>query len=982
MPLGAVFIRPQPLLIPPSRQGEDALEILSTFAESFTHDPQAALPAITIMGEELLEGLRDFVMGREERLRFADGKIRNLFNPYVEIFDTFVEGLSGDTATAVMSFLEALKKLLEHLTSEQVGEFVRKLFDIADKDMGINSSTLRTLFTDLTTRMITRMKSRVVGGDTSDEAVALYDFGVGLQEIQALVDGARLPDFDAELLVKLIETKWREAGIDPIVLVLKKILESSEDILQPLTTLAQTIININVNVSVNVNVGGNSPSLGAAAADTPAAGATGTDPIAWYASWAAGDTVRYPEESSINYDDDPINWNRFQNPYLLGVTYKHIDREKMEKIAFHTAWIFPAVEALFFHATSMERGDVLSNLNTIAFDTIDVALIGAEKGPLPWWVHWFVWPPTSVIPWGWEAGWDRLGLDAYPWVNALGDLAENAFYRRWTWLGRELFLSILTLLNNDLSEYTDRIDILRQDRGVANRYLEMAEKTRNVNQFEGVCYATSELGALLVPGILSLTDRANYGFVKKPDADGGVRDSILKMIGFGCVSLVTSAAFMYLGIFWARLLAGEWFNDGGRYGRVILKERIYGHYSFENAGQGFSAIGRGIVAILMYIVDHVLYLYLLADGNTASGTYCLDPDDEERNEFLGYPEDAENSPYMLPWDKDAGSRQCVQGNMGIWSHNPQKGSPTSDKMTYAYDFSHTLGDEALASRAGIISDIRDSGATGEKTLNYVQILHLIIFTDGTSGLPAIPLPTGATTFADGITPIPTTFKDGTTAIPPGTLFPPYWDAARTLTLGFLPPLHPSGAILPSGALTSPSYYAGFAGFAAATRFAFLDSAYDRCIAILAGSPPVITSSVPTGGGNTSPLLATYGEYQHGMFGFMQASTLPAGTPGAPDPSKGDIYRSRTINEVLGQFIKQGQVIMLADSTGNSAYNHLHVQVLAGISGSGSVTKLTIPFIFKDAEHDIAQGIRKALRSNGVPRAFTFYVSKNTRIAPE
>ena len=42
----------------------------------------------------------------------------------------------------------------------------------------------------------------------------------------------------------------------------------------------------------------------------------------------------------------------------------------------------------------------------------------------------------------------------------------------------------------------------------------------------------------------------------------------------------------------------------------------------------------------------------------------------------------------------------------------------------------------------------------------------------------------------------------------------------------------------------------------------------------------------------------------------------------------------------------------------------------------------LPFIFRDAEHDIAQGIRKALRGNGVPRSFTFYVSKNTRVAPE
>jgi CubicO group peptidase (beta-lactamase class C family) len=47
----------------------------------------------------------------------------------------------------------------------------------------------------------------------------------------------------------------------------------------------------------------------------------------------------------------------------------------------------------------------------------------------------------------------------------------------------------------------------------------------------------------------------------------------------------------------------------------------------------------------------------------------------------------------LPWGDDM--KQCVQGNMGVWSHYPDG----SSQQTYAYDYSHDVGTEILASRA-------------------------------------------------------------------------------------------------------------------------------------------------------------------------------------------------------------------------------------------------------------------------------------------
>lgn len=1029
MPLGSVLLKPKPLAIPPSPPGSDPMEIIISFIESFTSDPQASWPAIQIMGEVAAEGMRDFVFSHEEPLRFAEGKIRNLFRPFSDVIDVFTGDLGEDILDTIPALLEALSKLLAHLTSEEITTFVRKLFEIAEHDLGISGSALRTLFTDLTTRMITRMKSGVTNGDTSDEAKALYEFGSGLQELQALANAQSLPEFDTELIIRVIEKQWKDAKVDQIVTILKEILENTDEVVEALTTIAQTVINLQVDVSVEAH-----GTVGAAANGGPSPDAP--DPIAWYASWVAGEIVRLPA-SAVGRPD------RSSNTYLAGFTYKNISEEKMEQIAFHTAWIFPLTEAVLFHATSLEQGDVLSNLHSIVFNGVDITLIGLRKHPLPFWVKWIIWPITTIIPWGWESGWDRLGLDAYPWVNSLGDIAEHVEYRRWTWLTRELLLSILTLINNDRELLENRIGPFRSQ---TPEEMEHIMKTRNNNCFEGVCYATAELGALIVPGILSAVDRKNYGF----RGQGPTPD----MIGYAVLGSVVTMACNYLGIFFARLLAGEWFSDGGRYARVILRERIYGYYVFSNGWVGTWSVLRAIISVFMYMVEHLLNLYLLTDGDTDDGQYCIDPDNVERNKFIGHPSDASTSPYLLPWASDM--KQCVQGNMGIWSHFPQGGSG----QTYAFDFSHTAGAEVLASRAGIIFNINDVVATnldpgpgtGLPRWNYIQILHINVYSDGTSGQPAIALPSGAS-FTDG-TSVPSQFSDGATNIPAGTLFPPYWDSSGNLLLGFLPPLHPSGAILPAPLASPPTYYAGFAGLAAGSRFDFLTPAFDRGVAgktfptfadgttvppnvvfapnvplppppgtpsfpagttFVAAGPPIVAGAggaytafqggapIPAGalfspltpdppapgtpfypagtslpGGIYDPLLATYAVYGHGLFGFMRESTVPPGTPNRPSGVV-DIYKSRTLSQVLGQFVQQGQVIMLADSTGISAYNHLHTQIIGQPGGNGS--GWTLPFVYRDAVHDIRQGIIKALRGNGVPRAFTFYTSQNQRVGP-
>jgi len=70
---------------------------------------------------------------------------------------------------------------------------------------------------------------------------------------------------------------------------------------------------------------------------------------------------------------------------------------------------------------------------------------------------------------------------------------------------------------------------------------------------------------------------------------------------------------------------------------------------------------------------------------------------------------------------------------------------------------------------------------------------------------------------------------------------------------------------------------------------------------------------------------------------------------------------------VGAAVTQGQLIMKANSTGNSAFNHIHVDVQPDDPASpGTRNGYTIPFVFKDAD------------DKGVPKSRTVYDSQNVK----
>lgn len=1014
MALGSVMLKPQPVAIPLAKKVEPA-EVLLDFLESLTRDPRAAAPAVKILLEEAGIGLRDFVVSREERLRFSDGKIRNLFQPFGAALDTFVAGLKDDIAGSVPALLHALSLLIAELTGEKVAGLLGKFFDIVEKDMGIGGEALRGLAGGIVTRSVTRMKYGVVHGDTSNDALALYDFGCSLDGLARLIgDEIEVPGLDVELLLDAIRKHWQQAGIDKRIAQVQLILTLGEDLVAPLTAFAEIVIDVNVHVSVGpVGANGvNGAEVEVEVAQNP------DDPIAWYASWVAGKVVRFPAGD-------------FDNPYLQGFSYKHAEAPTMEKVAFHSAWAASAVEA-FLHMISAEQGDLAENLMNLGTNGLDIGLVAFDKPKLleqvnflqPRFLRFMTFMASSFLA-GLEGA--RFGdpNDPYAWTNLGGDMGEAVLYRRWSWLLRETLLSFMTLYNHDPDAF--RLWQQQNRASMPADLMQRAVKLHNNNCFDGMCYFMAELGGMLLPLILSRTDRANYGFI-----GGTLPGSLLgKAIGGTAISW----SFMYLSILLARIPAGEFPSDWWRFVLLPLKERVYGEYklwpthtlaSGDSASTGGVSAGegvlyilkdlvwdvpRGAIALFMYVADFGIYHYLFSDGSTDDGEYCYDAAGVER-QFMGYPGNPDSSPYRLPWAGDT-MMQCVQGNMGIWSHYPQ-----GNGQTYAYDFGHDKGTEVLCARSGIVTQVTDTNPDNNpNNWNSVEVMHVIAFAPGSgSGAAAVPLPAGITAL----------FADGVTAIPADALFPPYWDATGAPLSG-MPnpvPLHPSAAILPSGPLAAPAYYAGFAGLPADTTFAFIDPAYDRAISGLTAPsgvtfvgggaiPPNVvfapdTTIPPPAGARTfpagttfippgtitapaistnrfEPLSATFCIYGHGLFGFMHITTAPPspavpGVTTTPRPDGlPDVYRSGTASQVQGLFVQQGQPVMLSGDTGISAYNHLHTHVL-GASTSVANT-LALPFVYSDAVHDMRNGFREAVRGNGVPRAMTFYVSKNTRIGP-
>ena len=78
------------------------------------------------------------------------------------------------------------------------------------------------------------------------------------------------------------------------------------------------------------------------------------------------------------------------------------------------------------------------------------------------------------------------------------------------------------------------------------------------------------------------------------------------------------------------------------------------------------------------------------------------------------------------------------------------------------------------------------------------------------------------------------------------------------------------------------------------------------------------------------------------------------------------------NPGMGTRVQRGQVIMHANNTGNSAFNHVHVDIRpnVGTVAARAEADFTIPFVFADPD---VEG------EGGVPKALNWYESDNQKV---
>jgi len=928
MSLAAVLVKPQVFVEPPAEVKGDELQLIADIISALARNPQVAQAVGEIVADEFNNQMRAFLVSREERLRFAYGKGRNIFSPFETAIQTLINDLQDDIFEAIPTILSLAKQMADGLSLNGVKSFIGDLWDLAENDLEISGDALRQLVNTLFAGVIARLQQPFNDGDSSDDAIAQYDFGCTVDNLRAFVmDELVIPRIDKQLVLEAVTKIWQQYKIDENLQTVSQVLAAGEEIITPLSEIAQCIIkqietSSNTDRSNPVPLSDNRSFAGSAkwgSVSTRDNDSSETTPqedenttMAWYASWVAGRNVKYSSDTT-----QPLNI--YDNPELMGFTYENISRETMERIAFHTAWIVPLLETIP-HLASLEKKDIWSNLTNIFANGIDSLLIGWPKFNLPKWAHWTGLPIYTMLAGfeGHEGRWEMPGDDdPYIWTNILGDVGEAYMYRRISWTAREALLSILTLVNNNQQQAQTWREQASEDGELTSKQIELAWIRRNNNCFQGLAYFFGELLVMMVPGIISAVRKRNYGFI------GGGPSTQTWVCGFVGAGVTWGLEYLF-GAMFGHGLSGEWFNNRLRFAFLPLRERsvrglffsdLWGPDEFiadlwRRTGEqswweilllslpmGLYTAFFGGIGMGMRVVDSLLYLYLFTDGDTEDGTYCLDPNGIKRS-YPGYP-DAATSPYLLPWESGT-DKQCVQNNMGIWSHFPKSSLiDPHNNQTYAYDFSHNMGDLVLCSRAGVVRTARDStpshGAAPTWGWNFIEIIHVIVILPGTAP------PAGVTPHQQVDSPYtgPRPFTDPAPAASPAGGLIQYPETTIDIPLDVVFPVYPDNF--------SPPYRQS-AAFEVGTSFAFLDPAYDRGIrgkTFSAGSTfndgttipnnvvfvpdvtgqpaprtnhPEGTTFIPStaASGNFTPLTATFGVYGHGQGGFIPRVF---GTPG-------------------------------------------------------------------------------------------------------
>lgn len=700
MCLGNVLLQPQRLqreldveLVGDAQIVDDLLRLISRLAlnPAISRDIFLGLEeSFEAWGNEIL----DEVEGGFEN---AGMRIRSHFSASFTQLETFLGSeLSLESADDFFDLLaqalEFLVNLAKNLTINQLRLHMTELVAILEQELGLTGDFLERQVWRLIDGLISRM--RALGRSLTGEARAVcFQVARLLKKVKRLFYGQfQLPRFNADQMATDLLALIRKYGygffMDEVTCMLDKIRD--------FYNAGRNLVDVVGTASFDAG------SLGAAK------GPDFGDKYAWYASWLMGDKTRpwyyalfdwlpaFPLDEvwiaddgkqlvlrNVARDDEllhestsQINWydarrfTRQPTPPDINWTFKRVEAQKMEDVAYWMSWGSEWVRQLIFLIGIGER-DFAGNFFQFMWSFTNLVYKGFTKNPMMTHLNsgavknqMFRWLWVPFIPLGvsfltalegrhTEADADAGRVYMILWADDLIDALSVNLAIDWL---RDITLTIMTQLNYD-----------------GPTYPETEEGTpMNIKYVEAFQTLTDFFFNWL---LIKIMNRESYTHPNTDDNIGGRQVEIF--FGWGLLGgLLSNLA--------STLLAN---GMGIAFSQASSKDVV-----LKNLGKG------AIKTVLSFWLMIWINMYFNGEGDTAGGEY-----NPAGLDFDGYP-DNENSPYLLPYRQ--GTTEFVgQGNQGMWSHHVTR--PNGTPQVYAYDFSMDQGTPILASRAGTVVDFFD-----------------------------------------------------------------------------------------------------------------------------------------------------------------------------------------------------------------------------------------------------------------------------------
>lgn len=946
---GSLLLQPQRLkraaTIPPD------VALLNDFVElisRITMDHVSGGTVVTVL-EDGMQALGDrLVQAAGGGIARAQARLQSLLAPVVASLTHLSTALpqAGDPAAVVEALLPLLEQVaaaVAGMTVDHLRTMVGTFLDVLQQDLGLTSAAVEGQVWALFDDLATRVEAVPTEADLSVAANRLAIAG-SLRRIKADIQGQfTLPNLNADQLATAIFNDLKGSGFADI---LGKIACAAKEVGATLTITEDLLHAVPFT-------GMGSNSVGAAQA-SPSGGAgpdSGPDEkYLWYASWQLGDNDIGPDvkwsvfswlnafieyflakgegdlfnkdwwvgsDGKVRKNDDIVfqtaemDWNAQQ------ITFKNVSADAMEGWARHSAYISDFLDALF-HIVKL---DVTSSPPVSFIPTAQPSHFLGSLSTGLWDIGHGSYQAAASKPLGFGVLHNHMGSGARRLLNSV-----------WAFLS--------TVLGSLQGKHT------KASGGLSARYWAFLLGSdllgSNGNAPVAGNFWAASLNSMFKQNnlrdfFLSFLTLLNYdgpkevpdGEDKRPDNRtqiDGIARCFVMLFNYALVKCLPREKYGIQDLTGTQLAL--WIGGGIGFGILAGFSGVLVCAIIAWA-EDWKLLGRNIGKSILLMTappSFLVTLYNYAENDTAGGTYNPGGSNPG-NQFAGYPS-SDASPYLLPWAK-GDSIMCMQGNQGFFSHNNVNPTP----QVYAYDFGLDQDTEVLASRPGTVVDYFDwvpdeqnvttsspsttlaaAVAPGDTTITVASAAGF-----PTAGFYAIAVDSEIMTVTGG---------QGTTT----------WTVGRGRA-GAAAAAHASGNGVAISALGS--------GQTGSDNWNCVVIRHDQ------GDDPGNVHDKGVGGN----AIVSYGIYGHGRTNSVRT-----------------VFAGRQIDPaaIIGTVVKQGQPIMLADSTGNSFCNHCHMEVRPSSSGPPPPPATTLSAAAGAADTTVS-----VASIAGFPTAFPFVITVDT-----